>query len=82
MIDTEGAFVYIGTQPMTNLYKDQLETDKWGYVVAGEDTKTSVDGIFAAGDVRTKQIRQVVTAAADGAVAAILAERYIANLNA
>ncbi len=81
VIDTEGAFVYIGTQPMTDLYKDQLETDKWGYVVAGEDTKTSVDGVFAAGDVRTKQIRQVVTAAADGSVAAILAERYIANLH-
>ncbi len=81
VIDTEGAFVYIGTQPMTDMYKDQLETNQWGYVVAGEDTKTSVDGVFAAGDVRTKQIRQVVTAAADGAVAAILAERYVANLH-
>jgi len=81
VIDTEGAFVYIGTQPMTDMYKDQLETNQWGYVVAGEDTKTSVDGVFAAGDVHTKQIRQVVTAAADGAVAAILAERYVANLH-
>ncbi len=81
VIDTEGAFVYIGTQPMTDMYKDQLETNQWGYVVAGEDTKTSVDGVFAAGDVRTKQIRQVVTAAADGAVAAILAERYVASLH-
>lgn len=81
LIDTEGAFVYIGTQPMTELFSGQIKTDSWGYVVAGEDTKTDLDGIFVAGDVRTKQIRQVVTAAADGAVAAIQAERYIANIH-
>lgn len=76
-IPTEGAFVYIGTEPMSKIYADQVEIDKWGYIVAGEDTKTSVPGVFVAGDIRTKLIRQVVTAASDGAVAGIMAERYI-----
>jgi thioredoxin reductase (NADPH) len=76
-LPTEGAFVYIGTEPMTNIFKEQVETDKTGYIIAGEDTNTNIPGIFAAGDVRTKPIRQVVTAASDGAVAGIMAERYI-----
>ena len=76
---TEGAFVYIGTEPMTKMYTNQVEIDKWGYIIASEDTKTNVDGVFAAGDIRTKLIRQVVTAASDGAVAGIMAERYVVN---
>ncbi len=78
-IPTEGAFVYIGTEPMSILYKGQLDIDNWGYIKASEYTNTSVDGVFVAGDIRTKPIRQVVTAAADGAVAGIMAERYIVN---
>lgn len=78
-VPTEGAFVYIGTEPMSALFKDQVELDKWGYVVAGEDMKTNIDGVFAAGDIRTKAIRQVVTAASDGAIAGIMAERYLAT---
>lgn len=78
-IPTEGAFVYIGTEPMSKMYQGQLELDKTGYIVASEDTKTNIDGVFAAGDIRTKLIRQVVTAAADGAVAGIMAERYVVN---
>lgn len=78
-VPTEGAFVYIGTEPMSKMYAGQVEIDKWGYIIASEDTKTNVDGVFAAGDIRTKLIRQVVTAASDGAVAGIMAERYIIN---
>ena len=73
----EGAFVYIGTEPVSNIYKDYLNLDPSGYIIANEDTKTNVEGVFVAGDIRTKPIRQVVTAASDGAVAAIMAERYI-----
>jgi thioredoxin reductase (NADPH) len=79
-IPTEGAFVYIGTQPMSEHYKGQVKMDEWGYIVASEDTKTNTDGVFAAGDIRTKPVRQVVTAASDGAVAGIMAERYIADM--
>lgn len=78
-VPTDGAFVYIGTQPLTNMFEGQVELDNWGYIVAGEDTKTNVEGVFAAGDVRTKAIRQVVTAASDGAIAGICAERYVVN---
>ncbi len=74
----EGAFVYIGYDPASGLFKEWLDTDPAGYIKAGEDTKTSVEGVFAAGDIRTKQIRQIVTAAADGAVAGIMAEKYLA----
>lgn len=76
-LPAEGAFVYIGTEPMTGIFKEQVETDGTGYITAAEDTKTSVPGVFVAGDVRTKPVRQVVTAASDGAVAGIMAERYI-----
>ena len=78
-VPTEGAFVYIGTEPMSKMYQGQIDMDKWGYIKAAEDTKTSVDGVFVAGDIRTKLIRQVVTAASDGAVAGIMAERYLVS---
>lgn len=74
---TEGAFVYIGVEPSTSPYVGQLDLDKSGYIIAGEDTKTMIEGVFAAGDIRTKVIRQVVTAAADGAVAGIMAEQFL-----
>jgi thioredoxin reductase (NADPH) len=76
-LPTEGAFVYIGTDPLTMMFRGQVETDEAGYIVATEDTKTNISGVFVAGDVRTKLIRQVVTAASDGAVAGIMAERYV-----
>ena len=79
-IQVSGAFVYIGNEPQTSHFKGQVSIDEAGYVVAGEDTKTSQMGVFAAGDLRTKGVRQVVTAVSDGAVAAINAEKYIASL--
>lgn len=77
-VKIDGAFVYIGTRPASKLYRGQVDIDESGYVIAAEDTKTNVGGVFAAGDIRTKLIKQVVTAASDGAVAGIMAERYIA----
>ena len=77
-VKIDGLFVSIGRQPATELFAGQLALDAHGYIVADESTKTSLDGVFAAGDVRTKELRQVVTAAADGAVAAHMAETYLA----
>lgn len=75
-----GVFVYVGNDPQTQLFKGQLVLDEQGYIAAGEDTKTPLAGVFAAGDVRTKGVRQVATAVSDGAVAAIMAEKFIASL--
>ena len=79
-IQLDGMFVSVGEAPVTELFRDQLELDDVGYIVADETTKTSIPGVFAAGDVRTKALRQIVTAAADGAVAAYFAEDYLRNL--
>lgn len=62
-------FIAVGMAPYTRLIDGQVKLDENGYVAAGEDCKTSVDGVFAAGDVRTKKVRQIVTAVSDGAVA-------------
>ncbi|MBQ7284142.1 MAG: thioredoxin-disulfide reductase [Oscillospiraceae bacterium] len=80
-IDCEGVFVSIGRKPATELVKDQLQLDAGGYIVADESTKTSIGGVFAVGDVRTKMLRQVVTAVSDGAVAAHMAEEFLAENN-
>lgn len=76
-LNAEGAFIAIGSNPNSQILKGLVELDKSGYVVADETGKTSVSGIFVAGDVRTKTLRQVVTAVSDGANAAISAENYI-----
>ena len=79
-LNAEGAFIAIGSNPNSQILKGLVELDKSGYVVADETGKTSVSGIFVAGDVRTKALRQVVTAVSDGANAAISAENYINQL--
>ena len=76
-VHCDGIFVSIGRRPATELVKDQLELDGSGYILADESTRTSVPGVFAAGDVRTKALRQVVTAVADGAVAVHFAQEYL-----
>lgn len=76
-IACDGVFVSIGRKPATDFLKGRVALDNNGYIIAGEDCKTNIDGVFAAGDVRTKALRQVVTAAADGAVAAHYAEEYL-----
>lgn len=73
-----GIFVFIGNVAQTELFKDTL-TLKDGYIVTNEEMETNIEGVYAIGDVRSKKIRQVVTAASDGAIAAINAERYIAE---
>ncbi|MBE6824709.1 MAG: thioredoxin-disulfide reductase [Ruminococcaceae bacterium] len=77
-VECDGVFISIGRKPATEFLQNQLELDKGGYIVADESTKTSIDGVFAVGDVRTKVLRQVVTAVADGAVAVHYAEEFLA----
>ena len=77
MLACEGIFVSVGRIPNTELFASQLELDSAGYIVAGEDTCTSLPGVYAVGDVRTKALRQVVTAVSDGAVAIHQAEEYL-----
>lgn len=79
-VDCDGVFISIGRKPATALVDGQLELDKSGYILADETTRTSRPGVFAVGDVRTKAVRQIVTAAADGAVAVHFAEEYLAGL--
>lgn len=76
-LEVAALFVGVGTLPLSQLVAGQLVLDEEGYVVAGEDTRTSVEGVFAAGDLRRKPLKQVVTAVADGAVAAYMAGRYL-----
>ena len=73
----EGLFIAIGQIPQTDLFRGMVETDASGYIRAGEDCVTSLPGVFAAGDCRTKTVRQLTTAAGDGAVAALAACSYV-----
>ena len=77
----DGVFVAIGQMPDNDAFQNVLELDQQGYLLAGEDCHTSALGIFAAGDCRSKKIRQLTTAAADGAIAALAACEYIDNSN-
>ena len=77
-VTCDGIFVSIGRKPNTSLFAGQLELDEGGYIKADETTKTSIPGVYAVGDVRTKALRQVVTAVGDGAVAVHFAEEYLA----
>ena len=78
-LSLDGIFVSIGRIPDTGLFEGQVDMDEAGYLIADETTRTNLPGVFAAGDVRTKQLRQVITAAADGAAAAWNAEQYLAE---
>ena len=79
-VAVDGIFVNIGVIPNTELFKGQVEMDESGRIIAGEDCRTNLPGVFAAGDVRVKEIRQLTTAAADGTTAALLAEQYLTKL--
>ena len=76
-LDVDGAFIAVGIAPESELYAGQLELDEQGYIRADESGQTSVPGVFAAGDVRTKALRQILTAASDGANCVASAERYL-----
>ena len=77
MIKERGVFFYVGLIPHTEFLEGVVELDEEGYVLTDENMATSASGIFAAGDVRQKRVRQVATAVGDGAMAAVAAERYI-----
>ena len=76
-LSVDGVFIAVGISPNSEAYKGTVSMDEGGYIEAGEDGKTSVPGIFAAGDVRTKALRQIVTAVADGANCVTGVERYL-----
>ena len=76
-LDVDGVFIAVGIAPESELYAGQLELDEQGYIRADESGQTSVPGVFAAGDVRTKALRQILTAASDGANCVTSAERYL-----
>ena len=76
-IEVDAVFVSIGRDPVTEIFADVLELDKNGYIVADESTKTSIEGVYAVGDVRTKALRQVVTAVSDGAVSVHFAQEFL-----
>jgi thioredoxin reductase (NADPH) len=76
-LELDGLFISIGRAPATEIFREQLALDPGGYIIADETTRTSLPGVFAAGDVRTKALRQIITAAADGAVAAFYTEEYL-----
>ena len=81
-LEVDGIFVSVGRKPATELFQEQLDLDGSGYIIADESTRTNIPGVFAVGDVRTKEVRQVVTAVSDGAVASHYAERYLAEKEA
>lgn len=76
-ISVDGVFIAVGMVPVTEAVKSVVTLDDNGYIIAGENGKTSAEGFFAAGDVRTKELRQIITAVSDGANAAVQAEKYI-----
>ena len=78
-VPVEGIFVYIGSQPDASRFGAALQVSASGFILAGEDMKTSISGVFAAGDIREKPIRQITTAVSDGTIAAVMAERFLAG---
>ncbi|MFZ5969512.1 MAG: thioredoxin-disulfide reductase [Bacillota bacterium] len=76
---TFGIFPFIGFQPLSELFNGKVKMDKVGYIITDDNMNTDTPGVFAAGDIRVKSLRQVVTAVADGAIAAVQAEKYIEN---
>lgn len=76
-LELDGLFVAVGRKPDTDIFAGQLQLDKTGYIVADEDTKTNLNGVFVAGDVRTKSLRQIITACSDGAISGTEAVKFL-----
>lgn len=76
-LEVDGVFFAVGMQPVTAFVDKNIEMNEAGYIIAGEDCATNIPGVYAAGDIRTKQLRQIITAAADGANAVTSVEKYI-----
>lgn len=75
-----GCFVFVGLDPINDIIKDKISLDDFGYVLSNEDMETNVPGVFVAGDLRQKKLRQIITAASDGAIASIMVEKYLESL--
>ncbi len=79
-LPVDGVFIAVGNIPNSDVYKTVLKTDAGGYIVSGENCETNIPGVFAAGDVRTKELRQIITAASDGAISITGVEKYLNTL--
>ena len=79
-VDVDGVFVFLGQVPNSDMFKGVLNLDKAGYIMADENMQTNISGVFSAGDINVKNFRQLTTAAADGTIAALMADRYIRTL--
>ncbi|MHB8074355.1 thioredoxin-disulfide reductase [Desulfosporosinus fructosivorans] len=79
VMETNGVFFFVGTVPKTNMLKDKVTLTEQGYIITNDLMETSVSGVYAVGDARVKFLRQVVTAVSDGAIAAVVAEKYLAE---
>ena len=79
-LNVDGCFVFVGLDPINSIIKGKIDLSDSGYVLAGEDMCTNIPGVFVAGDLRNKNFRQIVTAASDGAIASIMAEKYLETL--
>lgn len=79
-VEVDGVFVFLGQLPNSDMFKGMLEMDKAGYIKADENMQTGIPGVFSAGDINVKQFRQLTTAASDGTIAALMADRYIRTL--
>ena len=80
-LEVAGIFIAVGMVPNSTIYKDIVATDEGGYIIASENCETNIPGVFAAGDIRTKQLRQIITAASDGANAITAVERYFNEMS-
>lgn len=79
-LSVKGVFIYIGEEPQTDIYRGLIELDDKGYIITDENMKTSMEGVFAAGDIRKKPLRQIVTAVSDGAIAAYRVFHYLKGI--
>lgn len=77
--EADGAFIFVGMRPNSDLIRQDIEKDQWGYIITNEDMLTSIEGVYAVGDLRSKKYRQITTAVADGTIAAISATRELDN---
>ena len=77
VLKVDGCFVFVGYDPISALFEGKVTMDDSKYIITDDDMRTNVPGVFAAGDIRKKSLRQVITAAADGAIASTIAEHYI-----
>ncbi|MDF2882413.1 MAG: thioredoxin reductase [Clostridiaceae bacterium] len=80
-LKVDGCFVFVGYNPISQLFEGKMDMDKNGYIITDDDMRVNIPGVYAAGDIRVKSLRQVITAAADGAIAATTAEAYISTLH-